>query len=140
MNAIKEKDLRDGFKAEDEVLEKFEYYFKTLLTKTKKYATTDFSNSEFEIELKMRNNNYSLYPSTMIGQNKIDYMKLLLINTNKRCILAFKFTDGLYIIELNAENIKSFQECESGGRKDRGKCEWKNRGYCYIPIKLLTKI
>jgi len=139
MNIIKKQDLEFGSKSEKKVVEVLEEYFKTILFSNPKYHTTDFSNEDFEIELKSRNNKYKTYPTTMIGQNKIAFMEKHL--DKKRCIFCFQFTDGLYYIELTKELIKEkFIQNENGGREDRGKNEFKNKGYCYIPIKELTKI
>ena len=134
------KDLKFGFKAENKVQHILEDHFNTLLFSTKQFATTDYYNDDFEIELKSRNNKHSTYPTTMIGQNKIEYMKKKL--NKKRCILVFNFTDGVYYIELNKELLEGniFKQNCSGGRDDRNINEYKNRGYCYIPISELTKI
>tara|TARA_Y100000401_G_scaffold84568_1_gene69853 strand:+ start:220 stop:654 length:435 start_codon:yes stop_codon:yes gene_type:complete len=136
---IKKKDLEIGFKTEDLVLPILNDYFDTTLSKTKTYDVVDFENEKFCIELKKRNNNYMKYPTTLIPQNKINYMKKQL-TLDRRCILVFHFDDGLYYIELNPSNIMNLEQNKRGGRNDRGICEFKNNGYCYIDIKLLTKI
>lgn len=112
-----------------------EEFFNIKLENTKKFDIVDFKNDEFLIELKTRFNKYSQYPTTMIGQNKINYFKK---NLDKRCILVFKFTDGIYYYELTDKS--SLIENKSGGRNDRDCDEYKNKGYCYINISELTKI
>tara|TARA_R110000823_G_scaffold33961_7_gene94846 strand:- start:2535 stop:2954 length:420 start_codon:yes stop_codon:yes gene_type:complete len=139
MNKIKKNDLKLGFQSESIVKGLLEKHFNITLISTKSYCVVDYTNEEFEIELKTRNNKYASYPTTMIGQNKINHMKKSLTK-GKRCILSFKFTDGLYILELNEDNIKLLGENQYGGRDDRNKDEYKINGYCFIPITLLTKI
>ena len=126
-------------KCEDEVKKILEDKFNTKLNNTSKYHITDFTNNDFEIELKSRNSISRAYPTTMIGQNKIEYMRKLL--SNKRCILCFKFTDGLYYVELTKEILDNdLIQNKLGGRVDRNKNECKKNGYCYVPISILTKI
>ena len=82
---IKKKDLEIGFKTEDLVLPILNDYFDTTLRKTKTFDVVDFENEKFCIELKKRNNNYMKYPTTLIPQNKINYMKKQL-TLDRRCI------------------------------------------------------
>lgn len=100
---------------------------------TDKYSLTDYSSPTHNIELKTRRNKYSKYPTTMIGQNKIDF----LMDSKKKGIILFKFTDGLYYFEVNENNIN---KCglDIGGRCDRGK-EEKNM-YYFVPVSLLEKV
>ena len=68
-----------------------------LLTKLNtiiKYNLIDFYNDDIYIELKLRRNTYQKYNSTIIGSNKINYLKTL----NKKCYFVFCYLDGLYYI------------------------------------------
>jgi len=138
-NSIKNKDVLDGKKCEAVSKTLLENYLGISLLNTDWFSISDFSNLVYEIELKKRNVRHRAYPDTMIGQNKLDYMKTQMA-LNKTCIFAFHFTDGLYIIKLDEENIKTIKENKYGGRNDRGHNEIKKSGYCYIPIEQLTKI
>tara|TARA_R110000822_G_scaffold95742_1_gene218546 strand:- start:9411 stop:9860 length:450 start_codon:yes stop_codon:yes gene_type:complete len=138
-NSIKNKDVADGKKCEAISKTILENYLGISLLTTDWFSISDFSNPMYEIELKKRNVKHKTYADTMIGQNKLDYMKKQMA-INKTCIFAFHFTDGLYIIKLDEENIKTIKENKYGGRKDRGYNEFKKSGYCYIPIDQLVKI
>ena len=138
-NPKQNEDLEFGADGEKSVHKLLEEFYDTILTETSRYATCDFMNDDFCIELKTRNNTYEKYPTTMIGQNKIEYMKIQ-IKRGVRCVLAFNFTDGLYVYELTPENILLIEQNAYGGRRDRGKNEIKFTGYSYIDIKLLEKV
>jgi len=98
-----------------------------------KFATIDFSSNTHLVELKTRRNSFNKYPTTMIGKNKIDY----LVNSEKKGIVVFKFTDGLYYLEITKDNINKFG-LEEGGRRDRGYDE--RQLYYFIPTKMLKSI
>ena len=84
------------------------------------------------IELKSRRNTYQKYNTTIIGSNKIDYVKTL----NKKCYFVFCYLDGLYYIEYS--NIfDSFDIAEEYILKD-GKKELKTN--YHIPIECLKRI
>ena len=111
-----------------------------LVKSENKYCIYDFGNDTTLIELKSRKCCKNAYKTTMIGQNKIDYLYKQNEKFNKSCFCCFNFSDGLYYIPINKETIKSFECNQKGGRKNRGKDEIKNNGYCYIPIKHLIKV
>lgn len=100
---------------------------------TDKFATIDFSSNTHNVELKTRRNTMRKYPTTMIGKNKIDY----LVNSEKKGIVVFKFTDGLYYLEITRDNINKFG-LEEGGRSDRGYDE--RQLYYFIPTNMLKLI
>lgn len=97
-----------------------------------KYSRFDYEGDNILIELKSRRNTKDKYPTTMISQSKIDYLK----KTNKRGVFCFQFTDGLYSIEYS--DIFNGFSVGQGGRWDRGRPEINQ--YCYIPVGLLEKI
>ena len=105
------------------------------LKRTKQFSRFDLrdSNKKVIVEVKNRNNEYSKYPTTMIGENKYiranHYYK-----KEYKVLFVFIFTDGSYYYEYCGEDIKA----KIGGRRDRGIKEYKN--YIYIPIEKLKKI
>ena len=113
-----------------------ETFFKTKLNLTDKFDIVDYIGDKIQIELKCRNNKKDTYPTTMLGQNKINH--LLKISDNG--YVVFKFTDGLYYYQITPENLKFCKQCHQGGRSDRKKNEYKKNAYCYIPVNLLEKI
>jgi hypothetical protein len=127
------KDYDFGFKAEDDLFEKIKSSYGEKIVKTDRYCSVDYCDDNTLIELKSRRNNYNTYPTTMISKSKIDYM----LNSGKRSICLFNFTDGLYSIEIDKNKIDNF-ELKKGGRRDRGKVEVNQ--YYYIPIELLTSV
>ena len=91
----------------------------------------DFKGDNKFIELKSRNNNYSKYPTTMIGLNKIKKASTL----QEYVYFFFCFNDGLYywLYDKDCE-----LEIKKAGRFDRGRPEINE--YCFIPIELLQKV
>ena len=77
-------DLQFGKNKELEIKEMLECYFSTTLQISSKYGLMDFFNDDIYIELKSRRNTYK-YNTTIIGSNKIDYVKTL----NKKCYFVF---------------------------------------------------
>ena len=117
---------------EVEIKEILEGFFNTKLNTSSKYNLIDFYNDEIYIELKSRRNTYQKYNTTIIGSNKIDYVKTL----NKKCYFVFCYLDGLYYIEYS--NIfDSFDLCEEYIFRDNKK-ELKTN--YHIPIECLKRI
>ena len=81
----KYSDLVFGKLKEVEIKEILEGFFNTKLNTSSKYNLIDFYNDEIYIELKSRINTYQKYNTTIIGSNKIDYVKTL----NKKCYFLF---------------------------------------------------
>ena len=113
-----------------------ETFFKTKLNLTDKFDIVDYIGDKIQIELKCRNNKKDTYPTTMIGQKKINH----LLQTSDTGYVVFKFTDGLYYYQITHDNMKFCKQCHQGGRNDRKKNEYKKNAYCYIPVNLLEKI
>jgi len=91
------------------------------------------NNNKYIVEVKERSNNYSKYPTTMIGHNKyIEGLKYLKKGYN--VLFVFCFVDGIYYYKLENDIFKP----ELGGRVDRGFREIKN--YIYIKISELIKL
>ena len=125
-------DLVFGKLKENEIKEILEQYFNTTLQQTSKYGLIDFYNDDLYIELKSRRNTYSKFNTTIIGSNKIDYVKTL----NKKSLFVFNFIDGLYYIEYSPL-FDSFDLCEEYILRD-GKKELKTN--YHIPIECLKRI
>ncbi len=102
------------------------------LIKTSSNHPMDFKYNNTYFEIKSRRNYYNTYPTTMIGKNKIDWLKTNKIND---AYFIFVFEDGDYYYKYDV-NDNLF--IGTGGRKDRGKAEFKK--YCYIPITKLIKM
>ena len=93
----KYSDLVFGKLKEIEIKEILEQYYNTKLNTSSKYNLIDFYNDDIYIELKSRRNTYQKYNTTIIGSNKIDYVKTL----NKKCYFVFCYLDRLYYIEYS---------------------------------------
>tara|TARA_R110000765_G_scaffold244996_4_gene347195 strand:+ start:907 stop:1320 length:414 start_codon:yes stop_codon:yes gene_type:complete len=126
------EDLRYGLNKEKELQSQIETITGDLV-KLDHYNPFDFKGINCFVELKSRRNEYSKYPTTMVGMNKIKKARQLIEDDNL-IYFCFNFTDGLYYW-LYTENIGIEKK---GGRWDRGKQEIKD--YFYLPIEYLTKI
>ena len=126
-------DLQFGKNKEIEIHKMLECYFTTTLQISSKYGLMDFYNDDFYIELKSRRNTYNKYNTTIIGSNKIDYVKTL----NKKSYFVFYFIDGLFLIEYSDNIFNSFDICEQYIFRDNKK-ELKIN--YHIPTCLLKRI
>ena len=126
-------DLQFGKNKEIEIHKMLECYFSTTLQITSKYGLMDFYNDDIYIELKSRRNTYNKYNTTIIGSNKIDYVKTL----NKKSYFVFYFIDGLFLIEYSDNIFNSFDICEQYIFRDNKK-ELKIN--YHIPTCLLKRI
>ena len=128
----KEQDLLMGQLNEDYIKDIICNHFNIqTINKTPLNHPMDFYFGDTYFEVKSRRNNYNKYPTTMIGYNKIKWIKN---NNIKDVYFIFVFEDGNYYYKYNPED--KF-ETSIGGRWDRGKEEKKL--YYYIPINKLTK-
>ena len=135
------KEVIYGVDKENDLLQTIKNKFGNDIIKIEnKFSIYDFGNDDILIELKSRKCKKCSFNTTMIGQNKIDYLYKQYDMYNKTCYCMFNFSDGLYYININKETVKQFNMNQSGGRNDRGRNEIKNKGYCYIPIKLLLPV
>jgi len=101
------------------------------ITQTPYSHPMDFYFDDVYFEVKSRRNNHDKYLTTMIGYNKIEWIKE---NNIKDVYFVFVFYDGDYYYKYNPDD--NF-ETTTGGRWDRGKVEKKL--YYYIPTNKLTK-
>jgi hypothetical protein len=96
---------------EPEVFDRFIGVVKTGSKKTfLHYRTYDWTNENYYVELKSRNNDYVVYKTTMIGYNKVQEWER--DTTDRRYFFLFGFLDGLYEWELTQESYDAI-----GGKK-----------------------
>ena len=135
MSRTIESDLAFGKKSENDVISKLSC-FGEVIPMDDPYAPFDFrtKNKSTFIELKTRTNSKDKYPTTMVGQSKVEIAKQY---PKKKFIFCFQYTDGLYYIPYSKELFDTF-EVSQGGRADRGRVE--SNTYCYIPVDKLQKI
>ena len=131
-----QNDLEFGNNAELSVQQKFESHFNCSLTRTRPTHLFDFINEEEKIiiELKTRRNTKHKYDTTMVGYNKIIEAQRLK-QEGWSVYFTFNFTDALCFYDYNTTDESWKKE---GGRKDRGRPEYKQ--YYYIPVNLLHTI
>ena len=124
-----ENDYKFGIKEEELIHSTLKTFFKRDIKRSEdEKAKHDYYDDEYNYEVKSRTNNYSLYSTTMITENKIC--------GSKKLILLFNFTDGLYFIEYNEERFADYfkQQFSRAGFK------WDEKIHVYIPITDLTFI
>ncbi len=136
MNKIRQNDIIFGEQKEMSIKNVINEAFKCDVFKLPPYHPYDFKDlsSNTYYEHKGRRNTYNKYPTTMIGKNKIDFIRQ---NPNDQYYFIFGFTDGNYYIKYNEDVFNTF-EIKNGGRIDRERPEIK--AYVYIPIEKLTKM
>lgn len=111
------KDLKFGFKCEDDLLDRIREKYGDDIKKTKQYDIFDFNNDDIQIELKNRRCYSYSYPSMMIGLNKLIKAE----KSERRSVFLWNLKDGLYCWNFNKKEYKT----AFGGRKDRGLDERK---------------
>jgi len=131
MNKFKQ-DFNLGIKSENKVLKFLNESYEDKFISTTQNCEFDFTNNQYNIELKTRNNTYNKYPSTMVGYNKIQIAEE--DSTDKKYKFLFLFEDGLYCWDFEKDKYT----IKTGGRRDRGLYEYKQ--YAYIPIEELYLI
>lgn len=130
-----ERDLALGKRGETDCLPLFREKFDKYLAKTDEYNTMDFISPKTYIELKTRNYRFTQLSDIMIGKNKVEFC----MKSNRRCILAWKFIDGVYYYEFNKNDVENGDVYFAmGGRMDRGIDE--RREVAYIKKHLLLNI
>lgn len=97
-----------------------------------KYSSYDFFNDKFEIELKSRNVKHDTYKDTIIACDKVER------ETDKKIVLFFKFTDGLFYIRYRKSKFDKFIK-EPFVRNKRNDFNDKKKEYYHIPISKLKE-
>jgi|688.fasta_scaffold12702_7 hypothetical protein len=122
-------DYKFGTEQENVLLPLLQNYFSRDIKKSAdRYAKHDFYDNEYNYEVKSRTNTYSKYPTTMITEDKIC--------GEKKLILLFNFTDGLYFIEYNEERFATYDR----QMFSRANIEWNKKSHVYIPIDELQPV
>jgi hypothetical protein len=135
-NKVRNKDKLFGSMKEKAIKKIIDDTFNCQVAKLSPFHAFDYLDSVTNTyyEFKGRRNNFTKYPETMIGYNKIQFIHK---NPNNIYYLIFGYNDGNYYIKYDEELFKTFR-VDIGGRNDRSKDEYKN--YLYIPINHLTKM
>lgn len=126
-NILYPEDYKFGTEKEEQVLPKLKEFFKRNVERSEcRFCKFDFYDDEYIYEMKSRTNTYNKYPTTMITEDKI--------REDKKLILLFNFTDGLYYIEYDKEKFANYE------RKNfsRANIAWNEKSHLYIPINDLT--
>jgi hypothetical protein len=130
----KSSDVIAGHKNELLMKPIIEEFFNVKLFQTDAYHPFDFRDeNKIFYEVKTRNVKHDKYPTTMVGQNKIEAANL----SDRDVYFVFGFTDGNYYFKYN-RNVDSGLSVSIGGRNDRGREEYKP--YCWIPIEKLISM
>jgi hypothetical protein len=130
----KEQDLILGCEGEDRIISVISNYFdKPNIKKTSSAHPFDFVNDKEFWEVKTRRCKSSTYSDTMVGMNKIKWLKN---NNITDAYFVFAFEDGDYYYKYIPNDLRC--NTRVGGRWDRGYVEKKY--YYYIPTILLKKI
>lgn len=129
------RDYETGMKGESEVYSIISNCWDDNIKKVEnKYNSYDFEGDSFIYELKTRNNELNSYPSTLFPYDKIEKAK----NQNKKLIILFYFTDGLYYITYNDTKFNKFPQ-KAFRRYDRGSRDILKQ-YIFIPVDKLKKV
>jgi hypothetical protein len=131
---------------EPEIMDRFNGVVKTGSKKSwLHYRTYDWTNENYYVELKSRNNDYIVYKTTMIGYNKVKEWEK--DTTDRRYFFLFGFLDGLYEWELTQESfdaiggMKAVKVAPTDYQKSTNYTTFnEEKLHLYIPIEKLTKI
>ena len=126
------EDLRYGLDLENLLYGTVKYFFGDDTLQTIGSHPYDYYNHSTFIELKSRRCKHNRYPTTMIGENKLQFARKF---PDKTFVFLFRFEDGLY---QHIFNPNKKYEIKIGGRQDRGRKEFKY--YAFIPIEELTPL
>jgi hypothetical protein len=130
-NILYPADYAFGTKEEDKIVPLLKEFFKRDIKRSEdKFAKHDFYDEEYTYELKSRTNKHDKYPTTMITQDKI------VRQNNKKLILLFNFTNGLYYIEYDEEKFKSYESKSFS----RAKVNWNEKPHLFISIEDLKPL
>ncbi len=119
-----------GKAQESKILPLLQSYFGREITPTEgRYAKYDYSDDDFNYEVKSRTNTMTAYPTTMITKNKTE-------GSDKPVILLFNYKDCLAYIKYDEEQFKDYlveQFSRAGLKADE-------KPHLYIPINHLSVI
>lgn len=130
-------DLNFGFKNEADFLPIMREVIDPLLarTTTKIYYPFDYMSPNTYVELKSRKMARNVYPTFMIGENKIRHS----IKTDKEVFFVWNFYDEYYVYKFNKDDIDNggITFDDNGGRRDRGVDETKR--CAFVNAELATR-
>lgn len=125
-------DYLAGKKAECECYKYLAKFSKSILIHNENpMARWDYESEDCLIELKSRNVASTDYPTAMLQYKKI--MNANLDNSGKRILYAFKYTDGLFVIEYDPVEFSGY-EIITSKVNDRIDYKEKMEPRIYIPI------
>ena len=103
-------DLSFGKKSELSCKDKLDKFFATNLIHRGGFSTFDYDNgSNIFVELKTRRIPHNMYPTAIIGANKVQAASK---NPDNTYWFVYQYSDGLYGIKYDKEKFSKFQHCE----------------------------
>jgi len=144
-NYTRRGDLDYGFMSEQNVRCKLEDFYRCKMIKDEnKYALFDFhseqgeTQGETQAELKTRRIRHDMYPTAMVGANKVRWAEAH-CGEGKQFWFWFQYTDGLYFIAYQKEVFDEFMRgtLRIASRSDVGRTEESE--VVYIPVGRLRK-
>ncbi len=129
------EDLKQGSFNEKKVmywLNKNKYQEDRIIPYKRNFKQVDFKNNSIIGELKSRNCNLYTYPDTIVGLNKINYLKNKPDTETRDFKFYFLFYDGLYVWDYSEDEyeVKPFYHKEKG----------RNVDYAFIQVELLKPL
>tara|TARA_R110000803_G_scaffold12755_8_gene36415 strand:- start:900 stop:1298 length:399 start_codon:yes stop_codon:yes gene_type:complete len=125
-----ENSYKYGKKQESKILPLLLSHFGREITPTEgRYAKYDYTDEDYNYEVKSRTNTMKAYPTTMITKNKTE-------GSDKPVILLFNFRDCLSYIKYDEEQFKEYN-CEQFSRAG---IQADEKPHLYIPIDHLSVI
>lgn len=135
MPSLKE-DLAYGTKSEEKNQSNLEQLFGKKLIYRGKFAEFDFDDgATFFVELKTRRIPHDMYPTALIGANKVATARN---NPNRTYWFCFAYEDGIYGIQYSKE-FDSFDHTDYS-RGDRADFHNRPQHTYFIPCGLLKKL
>jgi hypothetical protein len=115
-----------------------EKHLSTSLSPLGYYDTFDFTNTNntIYVELKSRRCASTLFPTSIIGENKV----VACNDPSKTYWFCFAYTDGLFIIKYNKDVFDNFPKVNEFKRSDRTDANNAPQRVILIPNTHLTKI
>jgi hypothetical protein len=131
-------DLNYGLRNEHVAINVLQNHLNTTLRRRGGYSVFDYESLDntIEAELKSRRIPHDRYPTSIIGQNKVEYCT----DPAKKYYFAYQYEDGLFIVQYNKELFDTFQVIESFERSARMDCKSKAQNVVLIPREHLSRV
>jgi hypothetical protein len=115
-----------------------EKHLSTTLNALGYYDTFDFTNTNntVYVELKSRRVASTLFPTSIIGENKVNACN----DPTKTYWFCFAYTDGLFIIKYNKDLFDTFSRVNEFKRSDRADASNNAQKIILIPNVQLTRV